>query len=161
MLYFAYGSNMDWDQMKSRCPSSRFVGLAVLRDHRLAFTRYSKNRKCGVADAVPDEGKMVWGVVYEIDDRGVGPLDAAEGYRPGRHKNAYVRKECHVFVWGDENQPLAAAVYFGEPQDAPPPPNQQYKPNKQYKKLILDGARRWSLPDDYIKQIEAIEVAPD
>lgn len=38
MLYFAYRSNMHWDQMRSRCPSARFVGVALLRDFRLAFT---------------------------------------------------------------------------------------------------------------------------
>ena len=32
MFYFAYGSNMDWDQMKQRCPSAHFLGVAELRD---------------------------------------------------------------------------------------------------------------------------------
>ena len=82
MLYFAYGSNMDWQQMK----------------------------------------------------------------------NPYRREERHVFVHGDNKQPLAAAVYFGEPQKAPPLPNQDYK------NLILSGARRWGLPEVYIRQLEAIEV---
>ena len=155
MLYFAYGSNMEWDQMKERCPSARFVGVAVLRDHRLAFTRRSVRRDCGVADAVPDKGKTVWGAVFEIDDVDVGRLDVSEGYKPGRAKNAYRREERHVFVAGDDKQPLAVAVYFGEPQDAPPLPNQEYK------NLILAGARRWRLPDDYIKELEAIEVAAE
>src|SRR5260370_28717436 len=82
MLYFAYGSNMDWDQMKTRCPSACFVGVAVLRDHRLAFTRRSKKRACGVADAVPEEGAAVWGAVFEIADVDIGRLDDTEGYRP-------------------------------------------------------------------------------
>jgi hypothetical protein len=28
MLYFAYGSNMNWDQMRERCPSARFEFVA-------------------------------------------------------------------------------------------------------------------------------------
>lgn len=88
MLYFACGSNMDWDQMRERCPSARFVGVAKLPEHKLAFSRRSKKRGCGVADAVADQGSSVWGVVYEVDDRDVGQLDAAEGYSPGRVKNA-------------------------------------------------------------------------
>jgi hypothetical protein len=58
-----------------------------------------------------------------------------------------------VFLDGDDKQPLAAAVYFGEPQEAPPLPNQDYK------NLILSGARRWGLPEVYIQQLEAVEVA--
>jgi hypothetical protein len=34
-------------------------------------------------------------------------------------------------------------------------------PNQEYKNLILAGARRWRLPDDYIKELEAIEVAAE
>jgi len=56
MLNFAYGSNMNWNQMRERCPSSRFVGIAVLRDHKLAFTRESVNHGCGVADVVAEDG---------------------------------------------------------------------------------------------------------
>ena len=153
MLYFAYGSNMDWQQMRDRCPTARFVGVAALRDHRLAFTRRSIKRGCGVANVVPVEGQVVWGAVFELDDRDIGRLDAAEGYRLGRIKNSYRREERHVFRDGDDKQPLAAAVYFGEPQEAPPLPNQDYK------NLILVGARRWGLPEVYIRQLEAIEVA--
>ncbi len=29
MLYFAYGSNMSFAQMKERCPGGRFLGPAV------------------------------------------------------------------------------------------------------------------------------------
>lgn len=155
MLYFAYGSNMDWDQMKERCHSTRFVGVAVLRDHRLAFTRRSAQRNCGVADALPDVGAAVWGAVFEITEVDVARLDAAEGYRPGRERNSYRREERHVFVAGDDKQPLAVAVYFGERENTPPLPSQEYK------NLIVGGAKRWWLPDDYIKQLEAIEVRVD
>jgi len=55
MLYFAYGSNMDWNQIRGRCPSASFLGIAVLLDHRLAFSRYSTTRNCGVADAVKSD----------------------------------------------------------------------------------------------------------
>ena len=31
-LYFAYGSNMDMQQMRSRCPSARFIGLSNIKN---------------------------------------------------------------------------------------------------------------------------------
>jgi len=153
MLYFAYGSNMDWGQIQERCPSARFFGVAALRNHQLAFTRLSTKRQCGVADAAPDEGKVVWGVVFEIDDDDLGKLDLAEGYRPGRARNSYRREERDVFINDDDSQQVTVVTYFADPQEKPP------LPSSEYKNLILSGARRCQLPDGYIKQLEAIEVA--
>lgn len=153
MLYFACGSNMDWAQMKERCPSVRFVGVAKLPEHRLAFTRKSTKRGCGVADLVRDAGREVWGVVFEIPDLELGALDETEGYRPGRDKNSYWRRECMVFLDDDDGRPLTVAIYFAEPQANPP------LPSKAYKDLILAGARHWNLPADYIAQLQGTEVA--
>jgi gamma-glutamylcyclotransferase len=114
MLYFAYGSNMNWQQMQERCPSARFFGVAWLPDHKLAFTRKSIKRGCGVADAVPTQGQKVWGVVYEITDRDVIKLDKSEGYMPGREKNSYFRRESVVLRNGGDQQPLTVFIYFGD-----------------------------------------------
>lgn len=152
MLTFAYGSNMNWDQMRERCPSSHFVGIAVLCDHKLAFTRKSVNRGCGVADVVAENGAKVWGVVYEIADLDVGKLDASEGFRPGRDKNSYYRRESLVFLDAEDERPLTVSAYFGDPQPNPP------LPNAAYKNLILTGARHWHLPDEYVCELEQIEV---
>ena len=152
MLYFAYGSNMDWAQMRERCPSARFVGVSVLPKYRLAFTRRSINRGCGVADAVRDENRKLWGAVYEIADVDIGKLDKSEGYQPGREKNSYWRRECMVFLDGHEQGPITVWTYFADPQTNPPLPNQAYKD------LILAGARYWHLPDEYIEELERIEA---
>jgi len=143
---------MDWQQIKERCPSARFVGAAKLPDHRLAFTRNSVKRGCGVADVVGEAERSVWGVVFEISALDVGALDKSEGYRPGREKNSYWRRECMVFLDGNEERPVTASSYFAEPESTPPLPNQPYKD------LILSGARHWHLPGDYIAELEAIEV---
>ncbi len=153
MLYFAYGSNMDWKQMKERCPSTRFVGIAVLSDHRLAFTRKSGSLCCGVADAVREVGRKLWGVVYEVSDLDLDSLDEYEGYRPGRQTNSYWRRECMVFLDGEDTRPVISFIYFADTQPNPPLPNQAYK------NLILSGARHWHLPDEYLAELEQIEVA--
>lgn len=152
MLYFAYGSNMDWTQMSQRCPSTEYVGLALLPHHRLAFTRRSRNRGCGVADAVRSPNGILWGVVYRILEVEIEVLDRAEGYRPGRSKNSYWRRECTVLADGDEARQIEGFSYFGDPESDPPLPNQAYKD------LLLFGARYWRLPEAYIVELEAIEV---
>jgi gamma-glutamylcyclotransferase len=155
MLYFAYGSNMDWEQMRSRCPSAKFITKALLPKHCLRFTRASKKRECGVSDVVPDKSESVWGVVFEISDLEIALLDKEEGFRPGRNlnENSYVREERHVLKEGDETQPLLVSVYFGIPQENPP------LPNADYKSLLLNGADQWKLPKDYILKLEAIKTA--
>lgn len=152
MLYFAYGSNMNWNQMKNRCPSAKFTGVAKLPGHRLAFTRKSVNRGCGVADAVGEAGRDVWGVVFEISELDVKVLDKSEGFRHGCDKNSYYRCESVVLLDGDEQRPVTAETYFAEQEPNPPPPSQAYKD------LILSGARHWHLPTDYLAELAALEV---
>jgi gamma-glutamylcyclotransferase (GGCT)/AIG2-like uncharacterized protein YtfP len=155
-LTFAYGSNMDFAQMRERCPSAQFVCIATLKNYRLVFTRKSKDRGCGVSDVVPSPDSVVWGVVYEITEYDLAVLDVKEGYRPNRlaEDNSYNRRTETVFQDGDETKPLNVGIYFAVPQKNPPLPNQVYK------ELILNGTNHWNLPTDYIAELEKIQVAP-
>ncbi|MFI5305165.1 MAG: gamma-glutamylcyclotransferase family protein [Nitrospiria bacterium] len=154
MYYFTYGSNLDCVQMRERCPSARFHGIAQLKDHRLAFSRLSQKRKCGVADAVSALGHSIWGVVYEISDTEVIALDSKEGFNPNRpiNKNSYVRNNCNVLIDGNERKSLFVWTYFAIKQQNPP------LPDEKYKKLIIDGAKFWKLPEEYVKELEQIQV---
>jgi gamma-glutamylcyclotransferase (GGCT)/AIG2-like uncharacterized protein YtfP len=154
MLYFAYGSNLHAAQMKERCPSAKFVCRAKLPSHRLAFTRKSVSRGCGVADVLRDETKEVWGVVYELPENELENLDKDEDFSPGRpdNQNQYTRESCHVWREGDAKRPLLVSIYRGHPQPNPP------LPNCDYKSLIVEGARHWQLPADYIQELESIQT---
>ncbi len=152
MLYFAYGSNLDWKQMRERCPSAVFVCKAKLKDHRLDFTRYSCKRKGGVADVVPEEGHDIWGVVYQISEQDVVLLDRCEGFKPGRQENSYIRSERHVYRDGKKDEPLLASLYFAEKEEKPS------LPHIDYKLLLVEGARFWHLPEQYIATLVEIET---
>lgn len=153
MLYFAYGSNMDWQQMVDRCPSAKFVCIAKLNNHRLAFTRKSIKRGCGVVDAVPQTNSNVWGVVFQIEEGDVAKLDKKEGFVPGRERNAYVRREICVYDGGHQEKPIAAMTYFVAEKQANVPP-----PNLEYKRRLIDGARYWQLPDEYVRELDKIKA---
>ena len=152
MLHFAFGSNMDQAQMNERCPSARFFAIALFPGHRLAFSRRSTTRNCGVADAVVDPTAELWGVVYEISEADVTRLDSREGYRPERSWNSYWRRRCTVLKDGAPALPIEVEAYFAEAEHNPP------KPNGHYKGLIVGGAKRWKLPPAYIARLEQIEV---
>ncbi len=154
MLYSAYGSNMDWDQMRARCPSVGFLGIARLPDHNLAFTRLSRTRKCGVADVVAAKGQSVWGAAFVIDKKDVGSLDKSEGYAPGRPEkaNSYVRVERHVYPPESES-PWTVSTYLANREDDPP------LPSAEYLDVIVRGAQQWQLPASYIKALQETKVA--
>lgn len=140
--------------MRERCPSAMFVCIAKLKDYRLAFTRKSIKRGCGVADVVFESGSDIWGVVFQIDERDIGNLDSKEGYVPGRSGNAYTRIECHVYEDGDEQKPIVAMTYVvTEKQDNVP------LPNVEYRRQLVEGAIYWHLPGEYVQRLEAITAS--
>ncbi|KAF2834145.1 hypothetical protein M501DRAFT_903489, partial [Patellaria atrata CBS 101060] len=72
-LYFAYGSNLSFSQMARRCPQSRFIGRARLRNHRFQINER------GFANVVADPTAYVDGVCYRLVGSDEGLLDLAEG----------------------------------------------------------------------------------
>ena len=77
--YFAYGSNMDQEQMSVRCPSAELVSIGKLLDYRLAFTIFSPKRNCGCADIISSVGDQTYGLVYKLSDHDMLALDTFEG----------------------------------------------------------------------------------
>lgn len=151
MLYFAYGSNMDEQRVKAanRCPDARFIFNALLPGHRLVFTSGRDAASCA-ADAVPDDGSFVWGVVYDITDADRRQLDAREGHavRP------YRPREVLVHPHGDMEQRVMVLTY-GAIDSA----DMQRPPSREYLNHLLQGARRWGLPAEYVSQLERTDVA--
>ena len=151
MLYFAYGSNLHWGQLKSRCPSARFVCVAQLPGYRLSFTRFSPRRGCGVADVVEEAGGEVWGVLYEIEECDFTPLDRYEGHVPGNRGNAYERVELTMLQEGDAARPVVAWIYVVADKS-----EREHVTSAEYKRLLTEGARHWKLPETYVALLDAI-----
>ncbi|KAK3943536.1 hypothetical protein QBC46DRAFT_419930 [Diplogelasinospora grovesii] len=74
-LYFAYGSNLAFEQMARRCPRSRFVGRA-----RLFGYQFQINER-GYANVIkrPDLNLYVDGLCYRLTEADETQLDRAEG----------------------------------------------------------------------------------
>ena len=71
--YFAYGSNLNFEQMVYRCPEATVVGTAKLDGYELAFRR-------GYLTILPKEGATVEGLIWSITDHDESQLDCYEGY---------------------------------------------------------------------------------
>ena len=71
--YFAYGSNLNFEQMAYRCPEATVVGTAKLDGYELAFRR-------GYLTILPKEGASVEGLIWSVTDHDESQLDCYEGY---------------------------------------------------------------------------------
>ena len=78
-VYFAFGSNMDDEQMARRCPGSSSIALATLPEHRLVFRGPSQNRGAGVASVDPAPQQEVVGLLWELSEADIVTLDRLEG----------------------------------------------------------------------------------
>jgi gamma-glutamylcyclotransferase len=144
-LYFAYGSNMDEQQMRAHCPTFRRVDSACLHGHRLAFTRRSIVSGSGVADVLAAPRGSVWGVLYEVGDGDLEALDRKEG-----NGWAYAREQKSVTLAGDRSA-HAAIVYTvlaKEPSEVPP--------SGEYLERLIVAAEDQGLPEEYVVTLRAV-----
>ena len=77
-LYFAYGSNINLQQMAVRCPDAKVVEPAVLENYELLFR--GNGSSFGVATIAPKEGSQVQGLLWKITPYCEMSLDIYEGY---------------------------------------------------------------------------------
>ena len=94
MLYFAYGSNLNHFQMKSRCKSSNYLKNYYLRDYELCFCWNGTDRSDGVANIVKNSGSYVPGAIWEISKGDKHELDKYEGLK--RNPKVYNRDKFEL-----------------------------------------------------------------
>ena len=76
MLYAAYGSNLNKEQMAERCPDAVYIGKAYLRDYKLNFRKSQKGYYLTIDKS---EGGEVPVAVYWISEKDIEYLRIKEG----------------------------------------------------------------------------------
>lgn len=103
MKYFAYGSNMSMQQMRSligRVPPSV---IARLRGYRLAFSKpMPEHPGYAHATVIPADDEVV-GVLYDCEESDLDAMDPFEGIASGDYK----RESLTVHVNGRPEQAVA------------------------------------------------------
>lgn len=97
MLYVAYGSNMNLEQMTFRCPNSKVVCNGKLKGWKLVFNFHADVIKGNKKDEVPV-------VVWDIANEDWGRLDMYEGY-----PSYYIKETVNVIL--DNGETKEAVVY--------------------------------------------------
>ena len=92
MLYYAYGSNLNQEQMLLRCPNATPIKRIKLHDYKLVFR--------GVADIQESTGSYVDGALWNITDECEIELDRYEGVDSGLYSKLYFDyKDDEVLVY--------------------------------------------------------------
>lgn len=123
-IVFAYGSNINHHQMKSRCPSARFLGVRRLNGFRLDFVGYSRGWGGGVATIKSCKGATTEGVAWEVSQADLHELDRHEGV-----------PYCYQRITGIQphtREVLEIYIHSGSYQNAPSP---------SYVAMIVEGMK--------------------
>ena len=127
--YVAYGSNLNLEQMKRRCPTAKVVGTCHLTGYQLLFQR--------VATIVPRPGTEVPVAIWEIDDACEQALDRYEGF-PYLYRKEYLP----VTVNGETVDAMVYIMNTGAPQQPP----------RSYLNTILQGYIDCSLDTHFLEE---------
>lgn len=141
VLYFAYGSCMSPEDLARDVAEFEVVGPALVRGFRLGFTRYSRARRGGVADLVPDLAGVVEGVLYRLPVEQLAALDEREG-APDNYRRDFIAvrtPDGRIY-----DRVLTYVVGDKATEEIPPHPD--------YAATILAGARAY-LSRRYVEQV--------
>ena len=133
-LYFAYGSNINLDQMDYRCPDATIVGPVFLENYELLF------RRGGFATIAPCEGGKVHGLLWSITPDCERSLDCYEGY-----PRFYIKEQ--VTVRDGLGQELSVMAYVMDGRFREP-----HLPSTTYYNGILEGYHQNDMPTDSLKR---------
>jgi len=130
-LYFAYGSNLDPDQMRERCPEARLLGAATLPHHRIAFAGYSHARDGAVATVLPEREVTTPGLLYRLTMGDLDQLDRFEGHPAFYQRTKRTVRDRH-------GRFQSAWVYQLPPEYPEGPPSDEYFSVIQRAYQVLD-----------------------
>jgi hypothetical protein len=156
MYYFAYGLNLDREDLTKACvkkgiPTPRMLDekAASLPGWVLKFNFFSPTKMGGQANIVftGQAGDVVCGAVYEVNDVELKIIDWHEGV-----PRSYARQTVDVTL--SDGKRLSGVVTHvvvkGREMD------QHVPPTKDTLAHIVKNAKRLGFPADYVKALEAL-----
>jgi len=140
-LYAAYGTNLDPEQMRERCPHSPVGDAGWLEGWRLTFGGEDVGWEGALATIVPDPAGRVYVVLYDVTDIDAKVLDEWEGASVGVYEKIRVRVSA---LGGDR----LAWTYLLRAYEGG-------LPSCRYLALTADAAEKAGAPDDYVAELRA------
>ncbi len=151
ILYFAYGSDMNDDQIVSRCNEARFIGTAILSGHGISFFGHSDKWDGALESLVDRPGECVFGVVYEISATDMDYLDV---FHAARLDGTGINFQYPVDVTGPDGQVYNAYTYRKSAQSDPK------LPSREYLGYVAATAAGRGFPEEYVARLQQLESCP-
>jgi gamma-glutamylcyclotransferase (GGCT)/AIG2-like uncharacterized protein YtfP len=136
--YFAYGSNLNKEQMKFRCPKAVAMGGLELPKAQLVFN--------GVADVVFHKTKTAVGGLYRITDECEAALDRYEGVAGYKGRGAYRKETIKVIVTEKGVERVADALIYVMNRD------NRRMPTVSYLNTIKQGFADFGLDQSFLNR---------
>ncbi len=157
MKYFAYGSNMNEEDVERWCRKEsrelielRSPKVAILQDYALAWNYYSATRKGGAANIIASPGSHVEGILFELSEDHFDLIALKEGspnyYRPLKVK-VKLRDGGTIdrVVTYSVREELLRRTFV--------------PPSRDYLKIVIEGAQTHGLSSDWIEKLRAIQTS--
>jgi gamma-glutamylcyclotransferase (GGCT)/AIG2-like uncharacterized protein YtfP len=138
-LYAAYGSNMDPEQMRRRCPHSPVRGTGWLEGWRLTFGGEDLGWEGALATLVEDAGSRVFVALYDLSEADEAHLDQWEGADIGLYRKIRLRVAT---LDGD----VLAWLYVLDAYEGG-------LPSARYLGILADAAEVAGAPADYVAEL--------
>jgi len=126
--YYAYGSNMDAEQMLKRCPQSIFKEKETLSGYQFFIN------KRGYASIRKKKNSQVWGIIYNISVSDEASLDRYEEYPKiyGKLDLPELKAFCYIDLTPEEGLPKTG-----------------------YLEKIIKSSQLHSFPKEYIAELKS------
>ncbi len=154
---FGYGSNMNWSDLRSWLERNGFDSSliknrwpAVLQGYDFVWNFHSNARAGGVANIEPKSGAVIAGALIEFDASLLKAFDLREG-----HPHFYSRGKERIPVVREDNESIPAWIYVAGPNRGG---RRDIRPTREYRDIVLEGARELDLTTDHQNKIAAWEV---
>ena len=135
-MYFAYGSNINLDQMSVRCPNATVIGPVTLNNYELTFR--GRMDGCGVANIEPKKGSAVPGLLWRITSQCEAALYIYEGA-----PRFYEQKMITVRDMEGHRHRVMAYIMTPDPRD-------HALPSSDYFHGICRGYAQNGLPQEFL-----------
>lgn len=131
--YIAYGSNLNKEQMKFRCPDAKPIGTAVLPKHSLYFRGSQSGNYLTVEK---EAGGFVPVAIWAVSAADMKSLDRYEGY-----PTFYRKESIPIIIEGKRVEAVIYIMNEGRPYGPP---------TKYYLETCLEGYRDFGFDSEVL-----------
>lgn len=147
MYYFAYGSNMNWDDLDKWCEGKGYLPIdpgsnvepGIIKGYRLIFNHWSKSRGGGALNIIRSMGDEVCGILLTLSD---------EDFQKIKEKEGPAYKSCPVNVVLADGRVVGAKAFKAKDS------RELYPPTNEYLEIVSVGAEHFNLGEKCLGQIK-------